>query len=591
MPGRFDELLKSTFAIREEEGPSKITTLQEAVRKNVKPGMKLHFTSTHSSASTAIYEVIRQFRDKDPQFTLVGGVSGTRLNLVHLKMLKKVIGSFAGDAFPMPGPNPVVQKAYKEGTVEFENWTMNTLPQRLMAAALGIGFMPTRSIMGSSMAEANKDSFMEIDDPFKSGNKRGLVKALYPDINFIHGWAADSYGNTILVAPLAENIWGAMAARNGAIVSVEKIVSTQFIREHSSFVRLPGYVVNSVCQVPFGAHPGGLTNYGIKDLEGYGDDYDFMIEHRKATRDPEELDAWIKNWILDCNSQSDYLRKLGHEKLLYLRGRMVKSSWKQELESIEDMVSTSEEYSPVEMMAVVGGRKIKERVLVNGYKTILAGVGVSNLSAWLAYYDLKNQDYEIDLAAEIGFYGYVPRPGDPWIFSLYNIPTCKIVTDIGDVLGVYIGGDNNRALGSLGGAQIDKYGNINATLIPGKLFFVGSGGSNDVASAAQEVVVTLHQSKERYLDRVPYITSPGHSIKTLVSTMGVFEKVGDDEEFTLTECFPDPKLKTMESRVEQIKENCGWELKVAPQLKEVQPPSASELTQLRIFDPKSYYLT
>jgi len=51
MPGRFDELLKGKFAIREEEGPSKITTLSEAVRKNVKPGMKLHFTSTHSSAS------------------------------------------------------------------------------------------------------------------------------------------------------------------------------------------------------------------------------------------------------------------------------------------------------------------------------------------------------------------------------------------------------------------------------------------------------------------------------------------------------------------------------------------------------------
>ena len=190
MAGRFDELLKSTFAIREEEGPSKITTLQEAVRRNVKPGMKIHFSSTHCSASAAIYEIIRQFMDKDPQFTLVGGVSGTRLNLVHLKMVKKVIGSFAGNAFPMPGPNPVVQKAYKEGTVEFEHWTMNTLPQRLMAAALGVGFTPTRSIMGSSMAEANQGSYMEIEDPFESGKKRGLVKALYPDINFVHGWAA-----------------------------------------------------------------------------------------------------------------------------------------------------------------------------------------------------------------------------------------------------------------------------------------------------------------------------------------------------------------------------------------------------------------
>lgn len=591
MPGRFDDILKNTLTIREVEGLSKVTTLEEAVRRNVKPGMTLHFSATHSSAGAAVYEIIRQFWDKNPQFTVIGGLSGTRLNLVHLGMVKKILGSYFGDSYPMPGPNPIIQKAYKEGTVEFENWSMNSALQRLMAAALGVGFVPTRSVIGSSMAEENKDSFMVIDDPFGSGRNVGLVRALYPDISFIHGWVADCYGNTILVAPMAENVWGALAARHGAIVSVEKVVSTEFIREHSTFVRLPGYVANSVCEVPFGAHPGGLINHGIKDVEGYGEDYDFIIEHRETTRDPEALDAWIRYWVLDCRSHRDYLHKLGHERLLYLKGKVVKTSWEQELETLAEMVSTSEEYTPVEMMAVVGGRKIKERVLEKGYKTVLAGVGVSNLAAWLAYYDLKNQGYDIDLAAEIGFYGYAPRPGDPWIFSLYNIPTCKIVTDITDVLGVYIGGENNRALGALGGGQIDKYGNINATKMSGDVFLVGSGGSNDVASAAREVVVTVHQSRGRHLERVPYITCPGHSVKTLVSTMGVFEKIGDDQEFTLTECFPDLKLQTMEARVKQIQEHCGWELKVAPQLKEVPVPTADELTLLRLFDPKAYYLT
>ena len=591
MLGGFDDLLKTTLRVREEEGPSKVTTLKEAVRKYVKPGMTLHFSGTHSSASAALYEVTRQFWNKKPQFTLIGSAAGTRVNLVHLGMLKKLIGTFHGDTFPVPSPNPVIQKAYGEGVVEFEHWTLSSMVQRLMAGAMGVCFMPTRSLIGSSMAEDNKDSFLMMDDPFGSGRKIGLVRSLQSDVSFVHGWAADCYGNTILVPPLAENIWGAMGAKNGVIVSVEKIVSTEFIREHSAQVRLPGYVVNCVCEEPFGAHPGGLTNHGVMELEGYGEDYDFIIEHRQATRDPQTLDAWIKEWVLNCESHRHYLRKLGSQRLLYLRGKVKKNSWEQELEQIVEEVSTSEEYSPVEMMAVAGARKMKDVILKKGHKTILAGIGVSNLAAWLAYYDLKDQGYGIDLAAEIGFYGYVPRPGDPWVFSHHNIPTCKMVTDITDVLGVITGGENNRTLGALGGAQIDKCGNINSTEIPGELYLLGSGGANDVASAASEVVVLVHQSRGRYLEQVPYITCPGERVSTLVSTMGVFEKLGDDREFTLTECFADPKLPTMEEKINRIKENCGWELKVSPRVKEVSPPTVEELMQLRLFDPKRYFLT
>ena len=172
---------------------SKVTTLKEAVRQYVKPGMTLHFSGTHSSTSASIYEVIRQFYDKDPGFTIIGGMGGIRLNLLHLGMVKKMIGSFFGDGYPMPGPNPIIQKAYREGAVEFENWTMLTPVQRLMAGALGFPFIPTRSIIGSSMAEENKDSFTVMDDPFGSGKKIGLLSALQSDITFVHGLAADRY--------------------------------------------------------------------------------------------------------------------------------------------------------------------------------------------------------------------------------------------------------------------------------------------------------------------------------------------------------------------------------------------------------------
>jgi hypothetical protein len=71
--------------------------------------------------------------------------------------------------------------------------------------------------------------------------------------------------------------------------------------------------------------------------------------------------------------------------------------------------------------------------------------------------------------------------------------------------------------------------------------------------------------------------------------MGIFEKLGG-EEFVLTAYFPDKKLKTKEEAIKLIKENCGWELKVASEVAEVQPPGLDELMIIRLLDPKGIYL-
>ena len=133
------------------------------------------------------------------------------------------------------------------------------------------------------MAEDNRESFREIEDPFGEG-KAKVVKALNPDLSLIHGWAADRYGNTIISpsASSGQGAWGAFASKGGVVVTVEKLVSTDFIREHSTFVSIPGYMVNSVSVAPLGAHPYGLFNPGIKEFEGYAADYSFMVDFRKA---------------------------------------------------------------------------------------------------------------------------------------------------------------------------------------------------------------------------------------------------------------------------------------------------------------------
>ena len=151
-------------------------------------------------------------------------------------------------------------------------------------------------------------------------------------------------------------------------------------------------------------------------------------------------------------------------------------------------------------------------------------------------------------------------------------------------------GATGRCIGVLGGGQVDRFGNINSTKVSEDVYLTGSGGANDVASGAREVVLVMQQSQRRFLDKLPYITAPGAKVRMLVSSMGVFEKLDGDEEFTLTKYFANPELSSKEEAIKNIKENCGWDLKVASDLKKVPPASLEELRLLRIFDPRKHYI-
>jgi acyl CoA:acetate/3-ketoacid CoA transferase alpha subunit/acyl CoA:acetate/3-ketoacid CoA transferase beta subunit len=593
MSAELREFIKKRFQIGENEGINKVCDLKESILKNVKPGMMLHLPMCGPRwPSAAIYELARQFWGKRPNFTIATLSANFPVAiLVHGGLVKKIITSYWGDPYKTPSPNKAYEVAYNNRTLEIEAWTLLTFSLRLMAGAMGVGFTPTRSLIRSSMAEENKDSFMVIDDPFGSGRKIGLLKALNPDLSIIHAWAADHEGNAVFLPPYAEDFYGAMASRRGVLLTAEKIVSTEFIRAHSHLVRLPGNFVLSVSEMPMGAHPAGVINQNISD-ENYMEDYDFVDQARLASKDPDKWDKWVKEWVLGCQDHQDYLKKVGTERLLFLKGKADKDSWEYEFEAYSADLE-AEKYTPIEMAVVVGARKVKERILKQDYQTVLAGAGIPNLAAWLAYYELKELGREVQLMAEPGLFGYSPRPFDPSIFNQRNLPTCKSLTNTHMILGIFAAGENNHCLGVLGAAQVDKYGNINTTRIDEPThttLLVGSGGANDTASAAREVVVVAIQKRDRFLDRVPYITSPGKGVKTLVSTLGVFEKLADNPELTLTGYFPHPALSTAEEHIHYIKENCEWELKVSPHIEQASPPTSQELIMLRTFDPQRWFL-
>jgi len=381
-----------------------------------------------------------------------------------------------------------------------------------------------------------------------------------------------------------------MASKQGIILTVEKIVSTEFIRRHAHVVRIPGYLVRSVSEVPFGAHPAALNSYAIPQIEGYGIDVEFQIDAGNACKEEKTFDDWVSNWVLECQDHTEYLKRLGVERILYLKGKARRDAWFHEFEGMADEIDDTLKPTPAERMIVTAAHKLMDRIRVENYHTILAGIGGSSLAAWLATYFLREEGHEVDLMAEIGFYGYLPRPMDPFIFNHPNIPTCKMTTDNCEIMGILLSGNANSCIGSISAGQIDRYGNINTTKIPPDILITGSGGGNDVASCAREVLVTAIQSKGRYVERVPYITSPGKRVRTLISDRGIFEKPEGEKEFILTGYLPLEGEASKEQCIREIRALCGWDLKVADDVIPLPLPKKEELSLLRSFDPMGHFL-
>src|ERR1700730_5035750 len=249
--------------------------LADAIATHVRSGDVIHPMVGHTRWTAATREVVRQWWGRDPGFTLVM-LSLSSLGALFFRggLVRKVVTGYSGDTFPNFTPNPWFARAYERGEVDVEHWSFLAFSQRLEAAARGLPAIVTRSIAGSSM-EANA-AFAQVDTPF---GPAGLLAPLVPDVALLHAPVADRQGNVALHPPLLEGVWGALAARRGAIITVERVVDD--LRPWSHLVRIPAHRVLAVVECPMGAHPGGLYT-GDLPVDGYGEDYDFWVEVRAA---------------------------------------------------------------------------------------------------------------------------------------------------------------------------------------------------------------------------------------------------------------------------------------------------------------------
>ena len=153
----------------------------------------------------------------------------------------------------------------------------------------------------------------------------------------------------------------------------------------------------------------------------------------------------------------------------------------------------------------------------------------------------------------------------------------------------------------IGGAQVDRYGNLNTTRsidASGRMASLpGSGGACDLACLAQRHIIVMSHERRRFVERVDYITSPGWGEggswradiglprggpSTVITTLGVLRFEPETKEMVLASLHPGV-------RVEDVLTQTGWDLSVSPELSETPAPSAEEIALLRRFDPKGYW--
>ena len=218
-------------------------------------------------------------------------------------------------------------------------------------------------------------------------------------------------------------------------------------------------------------------------------------------------------------------------------------------------------------MAIVAARELRDG------EVVFVGIGLPNLACNLAR---RTHAPNLVLIYESGAVGAVPERlpvsiGDPAL-----VTGSLMVCGMADVFQLFL--QNGRIeVGFLGGAQVDRYANINTTVIGPyerpKVRLPGSGGAAEIAAHAKRVIVVTTLDKRAFPDRVDFITSPGRRVARVITDRCIFDRDGTSGELALTALYPG-------TTIDEIRASVGWPLRVSPSVSAVPLPDASTLTAL-----------
>lgn len=284
-----------------KDAEDKCMNLEEAVSRFVCNGCSVAYGGIAGREPMAVsYEIVRQ-RKRDLTFITDTTVDAAEI-LIAGGCLRRVECAYIWIGVVGVGHN--YRRAVEQGIpnhLEVQESSNYGMSMRFMAGALGLPFMPVKSLLASDIIAHNPD-IKVIDDPYGSG-PIALVTAAHPDVAFIHVQRADRSGNAQIWGMLGNDDNLARAAKV-VVITCEEIIPTSEIRKIPNMTAIPSYCVSAVVEVPFCSHPLPVAGY-------YWMDIPFRREMVNASRTREGILSWIDEWIYGVKDLDAYREKLG----------------------------------------------------------------------------------------------------------------------------------------------------------------------------------------------------------------------------------------------------------------------------------------
>lgn len=237
-------------------------------------------------------------------------------------------------------------------------------------------------------------------------------------------------------------------------------------------------------------------------------------------------------------------------------------------------MTTTLTFTSDEMMAITAARLLRDGMVC------FVGIGLPSQAANLAR---RTSAPGLVLVYESGTIGAKPTRLPLSIGDGELADTADAVVSVPEIFAYWLQA-GRIDVGFLGAAQIDRHANLNSTVIgpydKPTVRLPGAGGAPEIATSAKEVFVMLRQSPRTFVSELDFRTTPGGSVSTVVTDLGILEPRGEERELTLTSVHPG-------ADADQAREATGWELRVADDLSVTPAPAEDELTALRALEAKS----
>lgn len=289
----------------------KLRSLRDVIAREVEDGMSVFMGAALESLIpfAAGYEIMRQ---RKRGLTLMTTISDMQFDqIIGAGCADKVCGAWVGNVAAGLGHNyrRAVERG-EPGPLAVENHSNFSIALGLKAAAMGVPYLPTRTLMGSDFGE--EASFAGVQCPF-TGERLLAVRAVKPDVAVLHVQRADAEGNAHVWGNLGVTQDAAMAAGK-VVLTCEEIVPHEVILSDPNRTLIPGFLVAAVACVPLGSHPSPTQGYSRRD-DG------FYFDYHARSRDRSGFEEWLDHWVLGVEDHHGYIERLGSERVAGLEPR------------------------------------------------------------------------------------------------------------------------------------------------------------------------------------------------------------------------------------------------------------------------------